>query len=93
MFHDLKITPPYFKAVEDGRKTFEIRQNDRGFQAGDYIRLREWDENNPRPADWLGMHHQNWKYTGRELTREITYVTGYEQKPNFVVFAFKPIEV
>ena len=92
MNHDLKITPAYFHAVQDGRKTFEIRHNDRGYQAGDTVTLNEWDENMPRPADWLLMHHQNWKFTGRSLVKRIGYVTGYEQRPNWVVFSLIPVE-
>lgn len=42
MEHDLKIWPQYFEAVRDGRKTFEVRNNDRGFQAGDTVKLRNW---------------------------------------------------
>lgn len=92
MNHDLKLTPPYFQAVMEGRKTFEVRQNDRGFQAGDSVTLKEWDENMPRPADFLHMHHQNWKLTGRTIVKKIGYVTGFEQRPNWVVFSLLPIE-
>lgn len=39
MNHKLKIEEPYYIAVVEGRKTFEIRFNDRGFQAGDTVEL------------------------------------------------------
>lgn len=39
MHHDLKIDEPYYQAVREGRKNFEIRFNDRGYQAGDTVRL------------------------------------------------------
>ncbi|WP_326160707.1 MULTISPECIES: DUF3850 domain-containing protein [Bacillus] len=42
--HHLKILSPYFKAVEDGRKNFEIRKNDRGFREGDSLCLHEWED-------------------------------------------------
>lgn len=57
--HELKIYPKYFDAVLDGSKLFEIRKNDRGFQVGDNIVLREWD---------------NIKYSGRTIYAEITYI-------------------
>ena len=43
--HDLKTVQPYFDAVVDGSKTFELRQDDResGFRVGDTLRLREWE--------------------------------------------------
>ena len=35
--HELKIKEEYYREIEAGNKTFEIRKNDRDFQAGDYI--------------------------------------------------------
>ncbi len=43
MTHELKIWPQYFCRVADGSKTFEVRENDRGFQPGDIVILKEWD--------------------------------------------------
>ena len=57
--HELKIYKKYFNAILDGRKKFEIRRNDRGFQVGDNVILREWD---------------NIKYSGRTIYATITYV-------------------
>jgi hypothetical protein len=37
--HILKIDEPYYNAVASGKKTFEIRYNDRGYQAGDNVVL------------------------------------------------------
>ncbi|UXI00447.1 DUF3850 domain-containing protein [Photobacterium sp. TY1-4] len=74
MHHELKILPQYFEPVCDGTKTFEIRNNDRDFNAGDTATLREWTGEN---------------YTWSELEVEITYVTNYEQKPGWVVFGIK----
>lgn len=63
--HALKTLPPYFEAVADGRKTFEVRKDDRGFAVGDMLVLREWD------ADAQ-------QYTGRLAVRRVTYVlAGY----------------
>lgn len=57
--HELKIYPHYFNAILDRNKKFEIRKNDRNFQKGDNILLREWD---------------NIKYSGRTIFAEITYI-------------------
>lgn len=35
--------PEFFRAVTDGRKTFELRKDDRGFSVGDHLVLAEWD--------------------------------------------------
>lgn len=59
--HELKILPRWFEDVQAGRKNFEIRRNDRDFEEGDYLLLKEW----------------NWsrgEYTGREVTRKIQYI-------------------
>jgi len=39
MRHDLKIHPDPFHNIHEGRKTFEIRMNDRGFNVGDALHL------------------------------------------------------
>lgn len=44
--HVLKCHPEPFLAVKEGRKRHEVRVNDRNFQAGDIVELREW---NPDP--------------------------------------------
>ncbi|MCL6441855.1 MAG: DUF3850 domain-containing protein [Alicyclobacillus sp.] len=59
--HEMKIWPQYFEAVVSGDKTFEVRFDDRGFQRGDTLVLREWS-----PRDQ--------QYTGRECKRLVTYV-------------------
>lgn len=77
MHHELKILPVYFGAVQDGSKTFEIRYNrDRGFQKGDTLLLREFS-----PGVAAGS------YTGRTIEKRITYVSTYEQKPDYAVLA------
>lgn len=80
--HDLKTWPQFFDHVWDGRKRFEVRENDRGYKVGDFIRLREYVIDEKR-------------YTGREVIAEITYMfTPPIQKmfhvpDNVAVFSFK----
>lgn len=40
--HKLKIHPSYYEDVVSGKKTFEVRLNDRNYAIGDILRLREW---------------------------------------------------
>ena len=46
--HHLDCWPTYYKAVESGHKTFEVRKNDRFFQRGDTVTLIELREDAPR---------------------------------------------
>ena len=78
MNHELKCWPSFFQAVWDGRKTFEIRKDDRGFQAEDTVTLLEYE-----PGTWP----KNPGLTGRKIGARIGYVTAYEQKPGYCVFA------
>lgn len=43
MLHELKTYPKYFQETIEGNKPFEIRKNDRNFQVGDVLLLKEWD--------------------------------------------------
>ena len=75
MHHKLKIDEVYLKAKLAGDKLFEIRVNDRGYQKGDTVSY--WEYPVPGPA----IKH----------TYEITYVTGYAQQGEYVVFGEKHI--
>lgn len=64
MEHELKCWREYFTAIWSREKSFEIRKNDRNFQIGDVLRLREWS-----PVEQ--------RYTGANLTREVVYITTF----------------
>jgi hypothetical protein len=59
MTHELKIKKEYFSAVATGKKTFEVRINDRNFKEEDLVILREFEGE---------------EYTGRSILRKIGYV-------------------
>jgi len=58
--HELKTWPTFYEAVINGGKSFELRKNDRDFQVGDVLSLREFNNNEQ-------------KYTGRQTLRFVTY--------------------
>ncbi len=60
--HELKCWPDPFDAMWRGVKPFEIRVNDRDFQVGDTLHLKEWV---PDRAE----------YTGRFIYTKVTYMT------------------
>lgn len=65
--HKLKCWPEYFVEVLIGRKTFEIRKNDRDFKQGDILFLQEW---NPL----IGA------YTGRSITKLAGFIMYSDNK-------------
>lgn len=61
--HSLKCEKNYFDRVLDGSKRFELRRNDRDFQKGDILILRETIDN---------------AETGRKIKCTVSYVlAGY----------------
>ena len=59
--HALKCWPEYYQAIIDGKKKFEYRINDRDFQVGDMLRLKEWSPATDR-------------YTGRKCVVSVDYI-------------------
>jgi hypothetical protein len=77
--HTLKTWPVYYQAIADGSKTFEVRKNDRRFEVGDVLDLREWDP-------------QTGAFTGREMGKVVSYVMrggAFGIDPDFCVLGFK----
>ena len=82
MTHELKILECYADAKVAGDKLFEIRYNaDRGFQKGDFITYIVVDNAGRR-----------WYHPIEDMKFEITYVTNYEQKEDWVVFGEREVK-
>jgi len=71
--HTLKCLPSYFQAIWDGRKTFEVRRDDRGFEAGHTLCLREY-----MPYMDNGGVSRLPTYTGRVIMVKVTYVLWHD---------------
>lgn len=59
--HELKTWPAWFELVASHAKTFEVRRDDREFEQGDRVNLREYDP----------VTHE---YSGREAHGMIGFV-------------------
>ena len=59
MTHELKIIPQHYNDTVCKGKWFEIRKNDRNYQVGDKLILKEFE---------------NGEYTGRQIERWIIYI-------------------
>lgn len=81
--HELKIWPVFFNRVRDGSKTYEVRKNDRHFQRGDVVKLREYDM-----TSLINLSSTN-HYTGRCLYFKIGFVLPIDGER--VVFSLLPI--
>lgn len=79
--HELKILPQYFQSVWNGTKTFEVRKDDRDYQRGDILVLREWD---------------NGSYTGSAVCVKVTYILQdaekYGLQDGYIIMGIRHIE-
>lgn len=68
MRHDLRCDLAVFELVKSGRKNFEIRKNDRGYEVGDILILHQ-----TRGPDAPEV------YTGHTLTRRVSCLIAGER--------------
>lgn len=80
MIHALKTEPAYFEASAAGIKGFEVRKNDRPFDAGDYVALNEWSGEG---------------YTGRCTLHKIVYILCDPEycKEGYVILGLEPCAI
>ncbi len=80
--HKIKLSEYFCDDVLNGRKCFEIRENDRGYQAGDHVKFI--------CVDSMGI---NWKHPVEDQEYVITYVlSGWGIKEGYVAFGIKPLK-
>lgn len=80
--HELKIHPDHFSAITFGFKAYEIRYNDRDYQLGDILFLREFIKG-----------PQTETYTGNTMLVRVKHVlTGFEGlEPGFIIMGINEI--
>lgn len=81
--HTLKTWTTYFQQMRSGKKTFEIRKNDRGFQLGDLLICWDYDP-------------ELEQYSGDKLYYRVTYLTDASDfgalSEGFVCMSLSPLE-
>ena len=81
MEHFIKIERPFADAVCDGRKKFELRRNDRGYNTGDLVRFHCTEQGED-------VRH---RINSRKF--KITYcLNGYGLREAFVAFGFEEVK-
>ena len=80
MVHQLKVREEYFEALVSGKKTFEVRKNDRNFKVGDFLALNEFD----------GL-----ATTGRTILFNVSYILDNTEflQDGYVCLAITPCNV
>ncbi len=99
--HELKTWPDPFQAVWDGRKTHEVRVNDRGFTTNDLLILREFvpppspfQIGKLTPFEEIVAPPKEGHYTGCTLFAVPTYITPggkFGLPENMVVMSIRVI--
>lgn len=75
--HEIKIDTRYYNRVQTGEKTFEIRKDDRDYQVGDKLLMREHIE---------GEGDVNYSSPIHAI---ITYKSTFQQKEGWCVLGIK----
>ena len=80
--HFIKLNIEFCDAVLSGEKTFEVRENDKGYQKGDHIKFR------PVKAS----SGETLTHSISQTEYEITYVlSGWGLKEGYVAFGIKEV--
>ena len=80
--HDLKLFTKYFQAVVDCEKRSEVRYDDRNYQIGDTVTLREGQP---------GVH--GFEYTGRSISAKISYIDDFGCQPGYLNLSLSSVGI
>ena len=83
MIHTVKCYPEYFKPLMEGSKTFEVRENDRIYEVGDFLAVNEFlpeedpytlRKNSPKDSGGFDRAADDGYYSGKCALFRITYI-------------------
>lgn len=95
MRHELKTHPAMFRAVRDGVKNFEVRKDDRAFQAGDTVVLNFYEPPPNAPMFAAPPAAYDPSDNRDPIAKTITFVLRggqYGVEAGHVVLALKDVE-
>ena len=88
MIHTVKCYPEFFRALADGSKPFEVRENDRIYEVGDYLAVNEFlpeedpytlRKNSPEKGGEFNRTADDGYYSGKCAVFRITYILDNPQ--------------
>jgi hypothetical protein len=88
MVHELKTWDMFMMDIATGKKTFELRKNDRDFNEGDVLLLQGGDLGGAGMTD----HDLTWIPNGKVIEAEVMYVlTGgrFGLKSDYCIMSIK----
>ena len=83
--HEIEVWPAYFHPISSGEKRFEVRRDDRGFQKGQVLWIREYD--------YMARSYRD-KHTGNAVFARIDWVLSGGQfgiEPGYIVMSISLI--
>ena len=75
MHHDLKCVPKQFQPIWDKRMKAIVRLDDRNYQIGDTVTLKE---------GWPAINKDKFDYTGRDVSARISYLDDFGCQHGYV---------
>ena len=99
--HELKIKHEYLIEVDRGRKTFELRKNDRDYQVGDLIHFIDIDLEQKEVIIVPTHNNERVKYSGWNIDYDALYkiiyilkdVPEYGLDKDYCILGIKKLEV
>ena len=88
--HELKIKHEYLIEVVMGRKTFELRKNDRDYQVGDLIRFIDIRQSNNDNCDCDIYINEDDLY---KITYVLKDVPQYGLDKDYCILAIKKLDI